>query len=47
MELLIAIGFFGLISAIIYYVLASRAPVFFQTPCMWLKPNALSAELVT
>jgi tight adherence protein C len=27
MELLIAIGFFGLISAIVYYVLASRAPV--------------------
>jgi tight adherence protein C len=27
MELLIAIGFFGLISAIVYYVLAARAPV--------------------
>ncbi|MGH7853283.1 MAG: type II secretion system F family protein [Candidatus Binatia bacterium] len=27
MELLIALGFFGLISAIVYYVLASRAPI--------------------
>jgi len=27
MELLIAIGFFGLVSAIVYYVFASRAPV--------------------
>ena len=27
MALLIAVGFFGLVSAIIYYVLASRAPV--------------------
>src|SRR6185503_4026074 len=27
MELLIAVGFFGLISAVIYFVFASRAPV--------------------
>ncbi|HXV47248.1 MAG TPA: type II secretion system F family protein, partial [Candidatus Binatia bacterium] len=27
MELLIAVGFFGLVSAIVYYIMASRAPV--------------------
>ncbi|HZJ38422.1 MAG TPA: hypothetical protein VFD18_04560, partial [Chthoniobacterales bacterium] len=27
MELLIAVGFFGLISALVYFVLASKAPI--------------------
>ncbi len=44
MELLIAIGFFGLISAIIYYVLASRAPVSDDTIQRRLESIGLQAE---
>ena len=44
MELLIAIGFFGLISAIIYYMLASRAPVSDDTIQRRLESIGLQAE---
>ena len=45
MELLIAVGFFGLISGIVYFVVASRAPIGDEVIQQRLQ-NPLASELL-